>query len=319
MARRVALSGGVAPDPNSIRLASSSHKFRPHRALPSLTHHSLRPSQPLVVAVSSTLLQQPASEKEEPWRPPPASSTSPPPASAPPPRPAAVPRTQLVCKAQKQDAADGEVSRRAALALLAGAAAVGVKVAPAAAAYGEAANVFGKPKTNTEYMAYSGDGFKLLIPSKWNPSREREYPGQVLRYEDNFDASSNVSVMITPTDKKTITDYGSPEEFLSKVDYILGKSAFDGKTDAEGGFESGEVATANILESSAPVVDGKQYYSISVLTRTADGDEGGKHQLVTATVADGKLYICKAQAGDKRWFKGARKGVEKAASSFSVA
>lgn len=231
---------------------------------------------------------------------------------------AAAPRTQFVCKAQKQD--EAEVSRRAALALLAGgAAAVGVKVAPAAAAYGEAANVFGKPKTNTDYIAYSGDGFKLLIPSKWNPSREREYPGQVLRYEDNFDANSNVSVMITPTDKKTIADYGSPEEFLSKVDYILGKSAFDGKTDSEGGFESGEVATANILESSAPVVDGKQYYSISVLTRTADGDEGGKHQLITATVADGKLYICKAQAGDKRWFKGARKGVEKAASSFSVA
>lgn len=80
-----------------------------------------------------------------------------------------------------------------------------------------AANVFGKPKANTEFIAYSGDGFKLLIPSKWNPSREREYPGQVLRYEDNFDANSNVSVMITPTDKKSITDYGSPEEFLSKV------------------------------------------------------------------------------------------------------
>jgi hypothetical protein len=82
-----------------------------------------------------------------------------------------------------------------------------------------AANVFGKPKTNTEYTAYSGEGFQLLIPSKWNPSREREYPGQVLRYEDNFDATSNVSVMITPTDKKTIADYGSPEEFLGKVSY----------------------------------------------------------------------------------------------------
>jgi photosystem II oxygen-evolving enhancer protein 2 len=104
-----------------------------------------------------------------------------------------------------------------------------------------------------------------------------------------------------------------------QVDYVLGKSAYGGKTDSEGGFDSGEVATANILESAAPVVDGKQYYSVTVLTRTADGDEGGKHQLITATVADGKLYICKAQAGDKRWFKGARKGVEKAASSFSVA
>lgn len=79
------------------------------------------------------------------------------------------------------------------------------------------------------------------------------------------------------------------------------------------------MATANILESSTPTIGGKQYYFVSVLTRTADGDEGGKHHLITATVSNGKLYICKAQAGDKRWFKGARKFVESAASSFNVA
>ncbi|VAH30726.1 unnamed protein product [Triticum turgidum subsp. durum] len=206
-------------------------------------------------------------------------------------RPApAVGRTQLfVCKAQKNDeaASDAAVvtSRRAALSLLAGAAAIAVKVSPAAAAYGEAANVFGKAKKNTDFVAYSGEGFKLMIPAKWNPSKEREFPGQVLRYEDNFDATSNLSVIINPTTKKTITDYGSPEEFLSQVGFLLGQ----------------------------------QYYSITVLTRTADGDEGGKHQLITATVADGKLYVCKAQAGDKRWFKGAKKFVENAAGSFSVA
>lgn len=75
------------------------------------------------------------------------------------------------------------------------------------------------------------------------------------------------------------------------------------------------MATANILEAASR----PPYYFLSVLTRTADGDEGGKHQLITATVKDGKLYICKAQAGDKRWFKGARKYVESTASSFSVA
>ncbi|VAH30728.1 unnamed protein product [Triticum turgidum subsp. durum] len=229
-------------------------------------------------------------------------------------RPApAVGRTQLfVCKAQKNDeaASDAAVvtSRRAALSLLAGAAAIAVKVSPAAAAYGEAANVFGKAKKNTDFVAYSGEGFKLMIPAKWNPSKEREFPGQVLRYEDNFDATSNLSVIINPTTKKTITDYGSPEEFLSQVGFLLGQQSYGGKTDS-----------ANVLESSAPVVDGKQYYSITVLTRTADGDEGGKHQLITATVADGKLYVCKAQAGDKRWFKGAKKFVENAAGSFSVA
>lgn len=77
--------------------------------------------------------------------------------------------------------------------------------------------MFGKPKKNTDFLPYTGEGFKIQIPSKWNPSKEIEYPGQVLRYEDNFDATSNVSDMITPTDKKSITDYGSPEQFLSQV------------------------------------------------------------------------------------------------------
>ncbi|KAB2610856.1 oxygen-evolving enhancer protein 2 [Pyrus ussuriensis x Pyrus communis] len=230
----------------------------------------------------------------------------------------------VICRAQKQAAGQEEesgaiVSRRLALTVLIGAAALGSKVSPADAAYGESANVFGKPKSNTDFWPYFGKGFKLSIPSKWNPSKEVEYPGQVLRYEDNFDTTTNVAVTITPTEKKSVGDYGPPEEFLNQVDYLLGKQAYFGKTESEGGFDSGAVATANILESSSQVVDGKQYYYISVLTRTADGDEGGKHQLITATVKDGNLYILKAQAGDKRWFKGARKFVESTASSFSVA
>lgn len=227
--------------------------------------------------------------------------------------------SQIVCQAQKQDDATAAMSRRMALTVLIGAAAIGSKVSPADAAYGESANIFGKPKTNTEFTPYSGDGFKLEIPSKWNPSKEREFPGQVLRYEDNFDATSNVSVIITPTDKKSITDYGPPESFLAGVDFLLGKQSYFGKTDSEGGFDSGAVAAANILETSTPVIGGKQYYCLSVLTRTADGDEGGKHQLITASVSNGKLYICKAQAGDKRWFKGARKLVETTSSSFGLA
>lgn len=79
------------------------------------------------------------------------------------------------------------------------------------------ANVFGKPKKNTDFKVYNGEGFKLSVPAKWNPSKEVEFPGQVLRYEDNFDTTSNLAVTITPTDKKSIKDYGAPEEFLSQV------------------------------------------------------------------------------------------------------
>lgn len=79
------------------------------------------------------------------------------------------------------------------------------------------------------------------------------------------------------------------------------------------------MATANILGSSASKFGGKDYYLLSILARTANGDEGGKHQLTTATIDKGKLYICKAQAGDKSWFKGARRFMESTAGSFSHA
>lgn len=44
-----------------------------------------------------------------------------------------------------------------------------------------ATNVLGKPKTNIDFLPYNGDGFKLLIPSKWNPSKEVEYLDQNVR------------------------------------------------------------------------------------------------------------------------------------------
>lgn len=50
-----------------------------------------------------------------------------------------------------------------------------------------------------------------------------------------------------------------------------------------------------------------------MLTRNTDGEEGGKHLLITPTVYGDKLYMCKAQVGDKTWFKGARKYVESSA------
>ena len=65
---------------------------------------------------------------------------------------------------------------------------------------------------------------------------------------------------------------------------------------------------------------GKKYYSYSVLVRYADGDEGGRHQLIKATVgSDNKLYILKHQVGDKRWFKGADKFATANRDSFVVA
>jgi len=107
--------------------------------------------------------------------------------------------------------------------------------------------------------------------------------------------------------------------FAIQVSYLLGKQSYEGKTSSEGGFDNNAVATASVLEANSVTVNGRPYYKLSVLTRTADGDEGGKHQLIAATVKNGNLYILKAQAGDKRWFKGVRKFVEGAWNSFNVA
>lgn len=65
---------------------------------------------------------------------------------------------------------------------------------------------------------------------------------------------------------------------------------------------------------------GKNYYMYDLLVRSADGDEGGRHQLVKGAVgSDGNLYILKFQVGDKRWFKGAKKDAVGAIDSFIVA
>jgi hypothetical protein len=34
----------------------------------------------------------------------------------------------------------------------------------------------------TGFVPYTGDGFAVLLPSKYNPSKEKEFPGVVLRY-----------------------------------------------------------------------------------------------------------------------------------------
>lgn len=117
-----------------------------------------------------------------------------------------------------------------------------------------------------------------------------------------------------------------------------------------GGFASGKVSVANLLTADSVKKGDKTYYRAEILTRTADGDEGGRHHLFDATVSNGKLYIlnhqarggkgrttrtapalgscirrrphtCRApaQVGDKRWFKGLEASAKTVAQSFTVA
>jgi len=219
-----------------------------------------------------------------------------------------------VCKAEAKE----EVTRRGAISAFA-AAAMMVSAKPSLAAYGEGANVFGKAKGATDFIPFAGEGYAVLIPSKYNPSKEREFPGAVMRFEDNGDAVNSMIVTINPTNKNSITDYGSPEAFLSDVAFMLGKATQTFDSSSEGGFGKNRVAAAAVLDTGVYEKKGKKYYEIELLTRTADGDEGGRHHLFSATVSNGKLYVCKHTIGDKRWFKGADKGAIGSSKSFTVA
>ena len=214
-------------------------------------------------------------------------------------------------------------SRRAALAAVAATTAIALKPESANAAYGEAANVFGKATNTTGFAPYQGEGFALLLPSKWIPSKENDFARfglkKQLRYEDNFDAV-NTLMVLTQAANGSVKDFGSPQEFLTKYSFLFGQQAFSGETISEGGFAAGRVSAASVLDVEEQTdKKGRPTYYFNVLTRTADGDEGGRHHLIKATVANGNLWICKAQVGDKRWFKGIDKEAIGAVDSFTIA
>jgi len=232
-------------------------------------------------------------------------------------------RSVRVCATSENREEPALVQRRALLGSLSVALPLIGAAQPSLAAYGEAANVFGSKTGNfTGFTPYEGDGYSLLLPAKWNPSKEKDFPGTDLRYEDNFDAVNNLIVTINPTSKSKISDYGTQDAFLNEVSYLLGQSAtaegFESKS--EGGFKANTIAAASVLDvSSRKDKAGKEYYTYEILTRTADGDEGGRHQLIAATVSNGQLYVIKIQAGDKRWFKGAKVECLGCWQSFTVA
>ncbi|GMH35037.1 hypothetical protein BSKO_02905 [Bryopsis sp. KO-2023] len=228
-------------------------------------------------------------------------------------------RVQDVRKMVVRAEATPDHSRRAALGLIAGVGAV-LSAKPSEAAYGEAANIFGKPTNTSGFLSYAGDGYSLLIPAKWNPGEERDFPGSILRWEDNGDQLTHVLVTRNKTDKTSIDQYGPPEKFLETISNYIGQQSFSGATLSEGGFDENKVSSASLLDVSTSKDNaGKTYYKYNLLVRAADGNEGGRHVLLSATVGGGDLYVAKVQCGDKRWFKGADKEATTALDSFTVA
>lgn len=80
------------------------------------------------------------------------------------------------------------------------------------------------------FVPYTGDGFAVLLPSKYNPSKEKDFQGVVLRYEDNGDAVNNLVVIKMPTSKTSIEQFGTTDAFLSQLQTLglFGKQAYTG-------------------------------------------------------------------------------------------
>lgn len=129
-------------------------------------------------------------------------------------------RGVVAVRADGNDEAQG-ANRRAALGALAGATTL-LLSRPSYAAYGEAANIFGKPTNTSGYIPYRGEGFALLVPSTWNPSKERDFKDTVFRYEDNYDPFSHVVVTRSKVDKSSIEQVASVDKFLKESITIWG-------------------------------------------------------------------------------------------------
>ncbi len=88
-------------------------------------------------------------------------------------------------------------------------------------------------------------------------------------YEDNFDAVNNLVILAQPTDKSKIEDFGSQDKFLEQVSYLLGKQAYSGETQSEGGFAPNRVSAASLLDVFTTTdKKGKTYYKYELLVRS---------------------------------------------------
>jgi hypothetical protein len=207
--------------------------------------------------------------------------------------------------------------RRDLMAGLAGMAAAGalLKGEDALAAYGDSANVFGRTTNDKGFFAYAGDGWSCLLPSKWKTSAEKEFPDVVFQYEDNFDQVNKLTVL-----KRKGGLGGSPESYLNDISFLLGRQSFEGSTISEGGFAPDRVSAASVLDINQDKdKKGRKVYNYNILSRTADGNEGGRHQLIKAIEAGGETFILRIVMGDKRWFRGQKNEAFGILNSFTVA
>ncbi|CAM6104395.1 unnamed protein product [Calypogeia fissa] len=175
------------------------------------------------------------------------------------------------------------------------------------------------------YNLCMGDGFHVQLPSDWHmhDTQGRLY-GTILRYEDKRDPTTNVVVLRSPTSKSRTGK--KPEDWIREQAYLLSgsnepiqfQSGDDGK-DAGRKFPGGKISIAKVLSADKPKYkQGLTYYNYEILTKQGGGQKDALHQLVSAVVNNGNLYMCRVQTDEGRWQGDLRSMAQLIVDSFQI-
>jgi hypothetical protein len=80
--------------------------------------------------------------------------------------------------------------------------------------------VFGKVTNQTGFVPYAGEGFALLLPSKWNPSKETDLEGLQLRSASHLhstqqqQAANCIRQTAQPTTRSTAGGVFAPDSCI---------------------------------------------------------------------------------------------------------
>jgi photosystem II oxygen-evolving enhancer protein 2 len=139
-----------------------------------------------------------------------------------------------------------------------------------------------KPPQGFQPIKDSQDGYSFLSPFGW---QEVSVKGQDIVYKDVIEPLESVSVSITPTDKKDITEYGSPVEVAA----TLSKNVLTPSNQ--------EVKVLNVSERET---EGRKYVEFEFASKAPNYI---RHALASVTIANGKFYTLTTGANEFRWDK----------------
>lgn len=126
------------------------------------------------------------------------------------------------------------------------------------------------------------DGYQFLYPFGW---QEVSVDGQDVLFKDIIEPLETVSVAITLTDKKSVTELGDVKETCFTI---------------ADNFLTSRNQDVTLLDAKLESEDGIDYYTMEF---TAKAPAYTRHALATIAICNGKLYTCVTGCNEKRWKK----------------